>query len=239
MYQFESKVRYSEVNSERVLKLASLTDYMQDCCTFQTEGMGIGMDYLKGFDGGWILASWEIVINDLPKLSEKITVGTWPYEFKGFYGLRNFVVENEAKERIAFANSVWVYMNTKTLKPERVPADVLAAYHVIEEPPIAYEWSDRKIKVEGEETEAAPVAVSSYFIDTNRHMNNGKYIFVAEGYLPEDFKVGRIRAEYRKAAVLGDVLYPLVYKNEEQITVVLADETKKPYAIIQFAKAGE
>lgn len=239
MYQFISKVRYSEVNSDRTLKLAALTDYLQDCCTFQTESLGVGMDYLKDFHGGWVLSTWEIIIHELPKLSDTIAVGTWPYQFKGFYGLRNFRVENEAKECIAFANSVWVYMDTETLRPARIPQEVSSAYDEVEEPPIEYDWSDRKIITEGVEEEGMPVTVSGYFIDTNHHMNNGKYILVAEEYLPEDFKVGRIRAEYRKAAVLGDVLHPYIYKKEKQITVVLADEEKKPYAIIQFVEANE
>lgn len=236
MYQFESKVRYSEVNSDRVLKLAALTDYLQDCCTFQSEGMGVGMDYLKDFHGGWVLSSWEIVIKELPKLSDMITVGTWPTEFKGFYGLRNFCVENEAKERIAFANSVWVYMDTESLRPARVPESVVAAYNAETEAPIEFDWSDRKIKVEGEGISGEPVVVPHYFIDTNHHMNNGKYILAAEEYLPEGFQVARVRAEYRKAAMLGDVLYPIVYKEEKVITVVLADEAKKPYAVVQFVE---
>ena len=234
MYQFESKVRYSEVDSNRVLKLAALTDYLQDCCTFQTEEMGVGMDYLKDFHGGWVLSSWEIVIKELPKLCDVIRVGTFPYDFKGFYGLRNFSVENEASRQIVFANSVWVYMNTETKRPDRVPESVLAAYHEKEEEPISFEWSDRKIKVEGEGVAFNSVEVSHYFIDTNCHMNNGKYIMVAEGYLPEGFAVGRIRAEYKKAAVFGNVLYPIVYQQENVVTVELKDEASKPYAIVQF-----
>ena len=236
MFQFESKVRYSEVNSKRELRLSSLTDYMQDCCTFQTDEMGVGMDYLKDFHGGWVLSSWEIVINELPKLSDVIKVGTFPYDFKGFYGLRNFSIENEAAEQIAFANSVWVYMNTETMRPDRVPESVLAAYHEKEEEPIVFDWSDRKIKVEGVGVAGKPVEVPHYFIDTNCHMNNGKYIMVAEGYLPETFRVGRIRAEYKKAAMFGDVLYPVIYEEENVVTVELTDEAKKPYAIVQFIR---
>lgn len=236
MFQFESKVRYSEVNSNRTLKLAALTDYLQDCCTFQSEEMGVGMDYLKDFHGCWVLSSWEIVIEKLPKLSDIIKVGTFPYDFKGFYGLRNFCVENEASERIAFANSLWVYMNTETMKPDRVPESIIAAYHDKEETPISYDWSERKIKVEGDGVALKPVEVSQYFIDTNHHMNNGKYIMVAEGYLPEGFEVGRIRAEYKKAAVFGDILHPIVYKEENVVTVELADEASKPYAVVQFIR---
>lgn len=237
MFQFESKVRYSEVNSNRELRLSALTDYLQDCCTFQTEEMGVGMDYLKDFHGGWVLSFWEIIIKELPRLSDAIKVGTFPYDFKGFYGLRNFSVENGAAEQIAFANSVWVYMNTETMRPERVPESVLAAYRKKEEEPIAFDWSDRKIKVEGTGVDGNPVEVPHYFIDTNHHMNNGKYIMVAEGYLPEDFRVGRIRAEYKKAAMLSDILYPVIHKEENKITVELTDEAKKPYAIVQFIRS--
>ena len=28
-----------------------------------------------------------------PKLAEHITVSTWPYSFKGFYGYRNFTIK--------------------------------------------------------------------------------------------------------------------------------------------------
>ena len=40
--------------------------------------------------------------------------------------------------------------------------------------------------------------------------------------------------EYRKAAVLGDIMYPFVENTEEKIAVVLADKEKSPYAIIEF-----
>ena len=32
-----------------------------------------------------------------------------------------------------------------------------------------------------------PVPVAGFFIDTNHHMNNGKYILVAKESVPEDF----------------------------------------------------
>ena len=57
---------------------------------------------------------------------------------------------------------------------------------------------------------------------------------LAETYLPEKFEVGRVRAEYRNAAVLGDVLYPMVYKQNGCVTVALNDVSAKPYAVIQF-----
>lgn len=65
-------------------------------------------------------------------------------------------------------------------------------------------------------------------------MNNGKYVLMAEEFLPEQFLVSELRVEYRKAAVLGDIMYPFVENTEEKIAVVLADKEKSPYAIIEF-----
>ena len=98
--------------------------------------------------------------------------------------------------------------------------------------------ADRKISLPDEavqkSVEKEPVRVSRFYIDTNHHMNNGKYILVAEEYLPEQVFVCGLRAEYRKAAMLGDMLYPVVTIEEKQITVTLADEKGASYAIICF-----
>ena len=234
MYQFDSRVRYSEVNSEKQMTLVALVDYLQDCCTFQSEDMGLGVDYLSAHHCAWVLSSWEIKIVRYPKLAEYITVATWPYSFKGFYGYRNFTIKDEAGEICAFANSVWVYMDTDAMRPARIAKEVQDAYIPVMNDAIQYEWSDRKIRIEGTQVEKEPVLVQRFHIDTNHHMNNGKYILVAEEYLPEDFKTESIRVEYKKAAVLGDLLYPEVYMQQNGVTIVLADAQKVPYAIIQF-----
>lgn len=48
MYTFESRVRFSEVDHTEMLTLPSLVNYFQDCSTFQSEDIGLGIDVLKG-----------------------------------------------------------------------------------------------------------------------------------------------------------------------------------------------
>lgn len=108
------------------------------------------------------------------------------------------------------------------------------AYIPVMDEAIQYDWSDRKIRIEGTPVEKEPVLVQRFHIDTNHHMNNGKYILVAEEYLPENFKTESICVEYKKAAVIGNMLYPEVYEQQNGVTIVLADEQKVPYAIMQF-----
>ena len=80
MFEFESYIRYSEVDSNRNLSLLSLLDYFQDCSVFHSEKLGIGVDYLNSINAAWVLSSWQIRINELPKLTDRVKVQTWPYE---------------------------------------------------------------------------------------------------------------------------------------------------------------
>lgn len=232
MYSFSSRIRYSEVNSEKKLTLPALLDYLQDCCIMQSEELGVGVDYLKEQHQAWILSSWEIKINRYPELGEEMKVSTWPYGFKGFLGFRNLLIEDAKGETVAVANSVWVFMDTETMRPIKATEKMLEVYQF--EPQLPGEWAPRKIAYKGKEEKKDSFFVQRFHIDTNHHMNNAKYVQAAEEYLPEDFEVKTLRVEYRKAAVLQDEIFPSVIEEEEKITVIMADEAGSPYAIIEF-----
>ena len=89
MYSFQSRVRYSETDGRELLTLSAITDYFQDCGTFQSEELGLGVKYLQRSHMAWMLSAWQIVVEEYPKLGDGITVGTFPYGFKGFMGYRN------------------------------------------------------------------------------------------------------------------------------------------------------
>ena len=83
MYSFESRIRYSETDSDGRLTLLSLMDYFQDCSTFQSEDLGVGLSFLRERKVVWVLSSWQIAIERLPEMGERVSVGTFPYDFKG------------------------------------------------------------------------------------------------------------------------------------------------------------
>ena len=101
MYHYKSRIRYSELDETGHLKLESLLDYFQDCSTFHSEDIGLGVEYLKKNHQVWVLSSWQIVVERYPKLGEIVVTGTAPYEFKGFIGFRNFLMTDEAGNDLA------------------------------------------------------------------------------------------------------------------------------------------
>ena len=111
MYEFDGRVRYSEIDHTGKMTLPALINYFQDCSTFHSEEAGLGMERLKAEKKAWILSYWQVIVERYPGLGEKITTGTFATEFKGLYGNRNFYMKDAQGERIACANSIWVFMD--------------------------------------------------------------------------------------------------------------------------------
>ena len=95
MYTFDSRIRYSETDETGALSLLGVINYMQDCSTFQSEDIGLGVEYLEKKKRAWLLSSWRIVIDRYPVLGERIKIGTWATSSKGIYGYRDFVLMDQ------------------------------------------------------------------------------------------------------------------------------------------------
>ena len=63
MYQFDSRVRYSETDEQGRLSVTGILNYLQDCSTLQSEDIGLGIEYLKKTRHAWWLSSWQIIID--------------------------------------------------------------------------------------------------------------------------------------------------------------------------------
>ncbi len=232
MYQINSRVRYSEVDEAQNMTMSAIVNYFQDCATFHSHDVGEGIEVLSQKKRAWLLLAWNIEVYRYPKMAEQITVATWAYAAEKFYGYRNFTIKNEQGELLVGADSVWVWLDVEKGRPERVSGDVLAAYGYSDRLPM--EQLSRKVRIQGEGQKEEPISVRKHYIDTNHHMNNGQYIRLAQDYLPQGFMVKKLRAEYKKAAVYGDVLYPEVYSGEDKITVTLKDAEGEIYIAAEF-----
>ncbi len=232
VYQFDSRVRYSEVDEKQEMSLVSVINYFQDVTTFHSEAIGLGIEHLKEASRAWMLSAWQIEINRLPVFGENIRVQTWPYGFSGFYGDRNFTLMNENQELLVYANSLWIYVDILTGRPVKVSEEEIRGYQLEEELPM--KKAPRKISLPQEGRRAEQIQVQKHHLDTNMHVNNGQYVLMAQEFLPEDFFVKQIRVQYCKAALLHDTIVPWVYEEEKSVSVALSDESGRPYAVVRF-----
>lgn len=233
MYSFSSRIRYSELDDHCELTLHSLINFFQDCSTFQSESLGRGLSYMEKKHRAWLLSSWQIEIARLPKLGEEVLVGTFPYDFKAFYGYRNFFLKDAEGNFLVKANSIWFHMDVDSGRPVKPDAEDVAGYEPEEK--LSMEYAGRKLPALKEGTKGEPIVVRKYHLDSNHHVNNGQYIAMAQEFLPEGIQIHKIRIEYKQAAVYGDVIYPLYAKQGEEWMVSLENEAGQPYAVAAFS----
>lgn len=231
MYSFDSTIRFSEVDHHGTLTLPGIINYFQDCSTLHSESLGVGMEYLKAQKQGWILSSWQIIVNRYPKMGEKVKICTWPTDFKGLYGTRNFVMKDEQDEQIAYANSIWVFMDFGKGRPAKPSVDIVEKYTCA--PPMEMDYAPRKIALPEQFEDVGHFTVRKYQIDTNEHMNNGQYVKLALEVL-EDVQVKEVRVEYKKSAMYNDVIYTKIARETERIVVTLCDAEDNTYAIVEL-----
>jgi len=232
MYSFKSRVRYSECDEKSHMTLSALVNYLQDSCTFQSESLNLGMKYCEDKRAAWVLSYWHIIIERFPKLGEEICISTWAYDFTRFMGYRNFIIKDKDEQVIAYANSLWVYVDTETGKLKRVDEEQKLLYST--EPAYPMEALSRKVEIPSEMEAKEAFKVQRFYIDSNQHVNNEKYILMAMEYLAKNSRINSVRVEYNHAAVLGDMIYPHVGIEDNKVTVLLGNEYMKPFAVVQF-----
>ena len=235
MYTYETRVGFSQVDTNRVMKIEELTAVFQDVTCFQGEELGVGFEYLEPMKKAWVLNAWQIDVKRFPKFNEKITVATFPTTFKSFIGNRNFFVKDEAGEMIVVANSVWTFMDMEKLRPSKVDEKFYEVYPL--EEPLDMEYLPRKIDLPDSEewkiTKKEALKIREYHLDSNMHVNNGQYVQIASGFLKRGIPYNRLRVEYRKQAMLGDAVIPVVYEKENACIVALCYEENNAYAVIE------
>ena len=232
MYSFTSRVRYSESDVNQDLSLTGIINYLQDCSTFQSEDLKQGLAFLAAKHRAWWLSSWQIVIERYPRFGEEIVISTWPYDFKGIYGYRNFTIQDKAGTYLVKANSLWFLFDTAAGRPVRVEEEDVRAYGTGAEGKLDMEYAPRRIMIPKEYEEAEPVVAAPHHIDTNHHVNNAQYVEIAREALSGTGKIRELRVEYKKAAVLGDIICPRISRADGACTVALCSQDGQPYAVV-------
>ncbi len=237
MYEFKSRVRYSEIDPDTLLSYIGIMNYMQDCSIFHSEDRGLGVHKLEKDQRVWLLTYWDILIERRPVLGEEITVCTWPYDFKGIFGYRNFLIKDEAGKPLVKADSYWVLTDTAKGAPVRVTDEYTLPYGP-NEPRLEMEKKNRRISLPDDMVTAGRTRIIRHHIDTNQHVNNARYVDMAREVLPESAAgadIGEIRAEYKKAAVLGDDVVLKLGEIQDGYVVSLQNPEGQVFANVEIS----
>lgn len=232
MYQMTAKVRLSEADHTKKITFPGIVNYFQDCSIFQSEALGVGFEHLERQKAAWVLNAWQIVVERYPMIGEEIMVSTWATGFHGIYGNRNFKMCDREGNILAWANSVWVYMDLVKGHPIRPDSREIELYG--SEEALPFSFAPRKITLPTASVKCDSIPVRRSDIDPNEHVNNCHYIQMALEVLPESFTFRQVRVEYKRSARRGDVIYPLMAAEAGRTVIMLCDQEEQPYAIVEL-----
>ncbi|MBM6774047.1 acyl-[acyl-carrier-protein] thioesterase [Olsenella profusa] len=235
MFSFSGRVRYSECDETGRLSLVSMMDYLQDCSTFQSLGLGMGIDGLASRGLAWVLATWSIEVDRLPAFGEEVTASTWCYEMTRAHALRSFGLSDVEGAPLVRADSQWFVYDFTAGRATRVPEDQRA--YLSDEPRLEVAPLPRRIRPARPAERAPERPVTRRDLDTNRHVNNAQYVGLALDALEalgHEAPVGALQVQYRSMARLDDVVVPLVSPCERGWDVDLTDGFGTTYAVVRL-----
>lgn len=232
MYQYSRRIGYSDLGNTGRISPGEVVDLFQDCSTFQTEDLGIGISYMQKQHRAWIMAFWQMEFFRYPGLDELLDIATYPYKLRGPFGYRCFTMKDQRGSVLAQADSLWVFMNMENGAMVRTPDEIANAFTI--DPRLDMEKMDRKVKMPEDLQQQESFRVRQDDIDTNGHVNNAVYVKLSQEYVPQNKEVRRLRAEYKNSAQSGDRIVPFVKQEEDLLYVNLCREDGCVFTSMEF-----
>ena len=236
-YEISFVVGPSHLDASGKLSIRSLIDMMQDCSIFQLDSEPQLAAFFKETNSGMFLSQRQIELKRLPEHGEKVRVVTWVYKCNPMYGFRNTNMYDERGEVCVCSSAIGVFVDYASGGLIRIPQPILDSVPIYEAYPMEYLPRKVTIPKEIEPQVSEPFFVWHFLIDANNHVNNARYVSVAQEYLPEDFCFDRIRVEYLVPAKQGSFMYPKCFEVENGYVVCLDDESGKHYSVVEFTRA--
>lgn len=206
-YEKPFTVRYYEVGPSRLVRPATLLDYLQDAAAEHASLLRVGVQDLHHRDLTWVLSRLRLTVERYPGVGETVLVRTWPSTRGSLSSYREFELLDQAGAILARATTAWVVLDLVRRRPVRL-ADVLPDYPL--EPRRAIADDFPPLARPEPPVREVSFAVRQSDLDMNRHVNNAVYVgwalesapaAVAENLGPVEIEVG-----FRAEALFGDTV---------------------------------
>jgi acyl-ACP thioesterase len=205
VYSVTRKLRNADVDMHRRLRPSVLLAMLQEAAIAHTEQLGMGRHMTLDRGLLWIITLQQLTVRRMPCYDETITVESWPGKTMHVFFPRYYRVTGEGGEVLVEGSALWTLMDEKTRSavfPDEhgivIPGVVTGRETPLPRPP-------RPLELTAETAFTVPYS----YVDLNGHMNNVRYLDLAEDALPAELHERALRAlqiEYCGEARLGAVL---------------------------------
>ena len=205
-YQKELRLRSSDVDLHRRLRLSTLFALLQEAAIAHTEQLGMGRAMTLDRGALWIVTLQSAQIRRMPEYDEEIVLRSWPGQTMHVLFPRYCAVDTACGEPLIRASALWTLIDGDTRKlvfPERLGVEIQGVSRPEDEIPLPS--APRPIPT----TQHREFTVPYSYVDLNGHMNNTRYFDLAEDCISAAAEGRPLRAvstEFKQEARLGETL---------------------------------
>ena len=201
-YKIQATVGPAHINENGCLTLAGMLQFAQQAATGHCDQLGYDWDTMAEKGLFWVVIRHKILIAQLPKLGQNLTLRTWPMPTTRTYYPRMVEALDEAGNVLFQVVSMWVLMDrdTRTM--------ILPGKSGIEVNGVLLGGElDMPASLHPEQRENDSLwTVTEQDLDINGHANNAKYLLYAEnlaGTYGKDHTPAEVTVCYNAEARLG------------------------------------
>jgi acyl-CoA thioester hydrolase len=129
VYERAFRVRFYECDAYNHVNHANYARYMQEAAMDASAAIGYDTAYYRGIDRYWLVCQTGITYLRPLAYGDTVIVKTWVADFRRATSRRLYEMRIKGSDKIAAEGfSDWVFVNSMTSRPARVPPSMVAAF---------------------------------------------------------------------------------------------------------------
>ena len=224
------ELRSKDVNMFRKLRTSRLFELLQEASIAHTEELGWPRETTLDRGFLWMIAMQRIEIERMPDYGETIGLKSWPGPMMHVLYPRQYRIEDEGGDVLLRGSAIWtlVDMNTRAMANPDDHGVVIEGVSTGDE--LALPGTLRPETCD----QTASFTVPFSYCDLNGHMNNTRYLDVAEDHLAgpaEGRELAAISVQYMAEIRYGDVVELRWREDDESAYLEGARDGKRCFAL--------
>lgn len=201
----EMRVGSRDVNLFRRLKPSAMLELFQELSVVHASSLGFGTKEVLSRGAVWVITMQRVEIKRMPTEGELIYLESWTGKTSHLLYPRFYRICDEDGDVIIQASSLWTLMDIesrKMLSSEQFGHEIIDMSNGEE---IALPGAPKKASSDASSYFTVPYS----YLDQNGHMNNTRYLDLAEDLIPaalEGKKLKSIHTRYQNEVRHGDVI---------------------------------
>ena len=215
----EFDLRYFEMNKSAEASPITMLTLLQETAADHCYSAGHSLFSLMSENLGWVLLSGVMQMDYYPRYKEKIIIRTWISKYQAIRGIRENIIYDENYNVIGRAKGLWVFYDIEKRRPTKIHKDFKEKWLSSEEVCIEHNISNKIEAIDSAES-MKEFKVNMYDMDTNKHVNNIRYLQWLMESIPEEildnYHLYSIDGRFISEAQYGDVIVSLTKSDNDK-----------------------